>query len=107
MTDKRLVLTTTDSFEQAQQIGQALVEKRLAACVNIVPGMQSIYRWKDRVEQATEWMLLIKTKESLLDTLRAAIRQFHSYDVPEFIAITIDSGSPEYLEWLETSVEQA
>lgn len=105
MTDKRLVLTTVESFEQAQRIAQALVEKRMAACVNIVPGIHSIYRWQGRVEQAPEWMLLIKTKERLLDNLRAEIEKVHSYEVPEFVAVTIDSGSPEYLQWLANSID--
>ena len=105
MTDKRLVLTTVESFEQAQRIAQALVEKRMTACVNIVPGIHSIYRWQGRVEQAPEWMLLIKTKERLLDNLRAEIEKVHSYEVPEFVAVTIDSGSPEYLQWLANSID--
>ena len=105
MTDKRLVLTTVESFEQAQRIAQALVEKRMAACVNIVPGIHSIYRWQGRVEQAPEWMLLIKTKERLLDNLRAEIEKVNSYEVPEFVAVTIDSGSPEYLQWLANSID--
>ena len=105
MTDKRLGLTTVESFEQAQRIAQALVEKRMAACVNIVPGIHSIYRWQGRVEQAPEWMLLIKTKERLLDNLRAEIEKVHSYEVPEFVAVTIDSGSPEYLQWLANSID--
>ena len=105
MTDYKIVLTTTDSLEAAQKIAQAVVEQRLAACVNILPGVQSIYRWKDSVEQATEWLLVVKTQNASLRELEEAIKQLHTYDVPEFIAVSIDSGSPGYLQWLAESVK--
>ena len=105
MSDYKIVLTTTDSLEAAQKIAHAVVEQRLAACVNIVPGIQSIYRWKDKVEQATEWLLVVKTQRSSLRDLEEVINKLHSYDVPEFIAVSIDSGSPPYLQWLTNSVK--
>ena len=104
MTDKLLVLTTSGSEAEARKIAQALVERRLAACVNIVPRIQSVYRWEGKVEQVEEFLLLIKTVKAREEEVRAAICELHSYDVPECIAIPIESGSAEYLKWLSDSV---
>jgi periplasmic divalent cation tolerance protein len=104
MTDNLLVLTTSGSEAEARKIAQALVERRLAACVNIVPRIQSVYRWEGKVEQAEEFLLLIKTVKDRGEQVRAAICELHSYDVPECIAIPIESGSAEYLKWLTDSV---
>src|SRR6267154_6200776 len=100
MTDKRIVLTTAGSGEEAQTIARHLVEKRLAACVNIIPQIESIYRWQGKVESAREWLLLIKTTAEQFEKVRDAIRELHSYDLPECIAVAIEDGSPEYLRWL-------
>jgi periplasmic divalent cation tolerance protein len=105
MTDKLLVLTTIGSETEARKIAQALVERRLAACVNIVPRIQSVYRWAGKVEHAEEYFLLIKTMRHREDQVRSAIRELHTYDLPECIAISIESGSAEYLRWLSDSVE--
>ena len=105
MTDKLLVLTTAGSEMEAQKIAQALVERKLAACVNIVPRIQSIYRWQNKVERAVEYLLLIKTVQAREEQVRAAIRELHSYELPECISILIDGGSMEYLKWLSDSVE--
>jgi periplasmic divalent cation tolerance protein len=104
MTDHRLVLTTTGSQEEARTIARALVERRLAACVNIVPQIESIYRWRDAVDEAQEWLLLIKTSSGAFDRVRAAIQELHSYDVPECICLAIEDGSPGYLDWIADSV---
>jgi periplasmic divalent cation tolerance protein len=104
MTDKRLVLTTCGSLEEARQIAQAVIEHRLAACVNIVPQIESIYRWKGEVETAPEWLLLIKTTTSAFEQLRDAIMKLHSYEVPECIEIAITEGSAAYLSWIEEAV---
>jgi periplasmic divalent cation tolerance protein len=104
MTNKRLVLTTTSSQEEARRIANALVERRLAACVNIVSKIDSIYRWKGKVEEAQEFLLLIKTTESAVENLRDAIQELHSYEVPECIVLPIESGSERYLNWIEESV---
>src|SRR5882672_9886592 len=106
MTDKRLVLTTCGSPEEARRIAQDLVERRLAACVNIVPQIESVYRWQGEVETATEWLLIIKTTADACGTLRDAIGKLHSYDVPECIEIAIEGGSAAYLEWIASSVGQ-
>jgi periplasmic divalent cation tolerance protein len=105
MTDKRLVLTTAGSEEEAQKIARHLVESRLAACVNIVPHIESVYRWEGKVESAQEWLLIIKTSAERFPAVREAIRQLHSYDLPECIAVTIEDGSAPYLKWLEDSVQ--
>ncbi len=104
MTDKRLVLTTAGSEEEGRKIAHALVERKLAACVNIVPQIESIYRWQGKVESAREWLLLIKTTSEKFPAVRDAIRELHSYDLPECIAVIIEDGSPEYLQWLAGSV---
>ena len=104
MTDKRLVLTTCGSPEEARRIAHELVERRLAACVNIVPQIESVYRWKDEVETAAEWLLLIKTTADVFERLRDAIGKLHSYDVPECVQIAIEDGSEAYLEWIANSV---
>jgi periplasmic divalent cation tolerance protein len=104
MTNKRLVVTTTSSQEEARRIANALVERRLAACVNIVSKIDSIYRWKGKVEEAQEFLLLIKTTESAVENLRDAIQELHSYEVPECIVLPIESGSEKYLNWIDESV---
>ncbi|PYX26921.1 MAG: divalent-cation tolerance protein CutA [Acidobacteria bacterium] len=106
MTDKRLVLTTCGSLEEARRIAQELIGRRLAACVNIVPQIESIYRWQGEVETATEWLLIIKTTADAFETLRDSLGKLHSYDVPECIVITIEDGSAAYLDWIGSSVSE-
>jgi len=105
MTDKRIALTTTGSEEEARKIARALVERRLAACVNIIPHMTSIYRWKENVEEASEWLLIIKTTANAFDQVRQAIGELHSYDLPECICLTVEEGSANYLQWIAESVK--
>ena len=104
MTDKQIVLTTAGSEDEARKIAQHLVENRLAACVNIVPQVESIYRWQDKVESSREWLLVVKSTADKFAAVRDAIRALHSYDVPECIALSIEEGSPQYLQWLGESV---
>lgn len=104
MTDKVLVLSTTGSEAEAKRIAQALVERRLAACVNIVPRIQSVYKWEGKVETAEEFLLVIKTTKARSADVQAAIRELHSYDLPECISISMEGGSAEYLKWIEESV---
>jgi periplasmic divalent cation tolerance protein len=105
MTDKILVLTTAGSKEEARKIGRALVERLLAACVNIVPHVGSIYRWEGEIEEAEEFMLIVKTTRSAFTRVRDAIRELHSYDLPECICVPIEEGSVEYLSWIGQSVK--
>ena len=101
VTDKIVVLTTCESEEQAQTLARHLIEHRLAACVNILPGARSIYRWKDKVEDAAEFVLAIKTRRDLFGKLREAIALLHSYEIPEVIALPVVDGSEAYLNWLD------
>jgi len=100
----KVVLTTAGSLEEAQRIAETLVDRRLAACVNIVPRIRSIYRWQDKVETAEEWLLVVKTTGSAFDRVRSAIKELHSYDLPECICLAIEDGSKEYLEWIASCV---
>jgi len=104
MTDKRIVLTTSGSEDEARRIANYLVENQLAACVNMIPRIESIYRWQGKVESSQEWLLLIKTSADKFSGVRDAIRELHSYELPECIAIAIEDGSPDYLQWIEQSV---
>ena len=104
MTDKRIVLSTAGSEEEARRIARYLVERQLAACVNIVPRMESIYRWEGRIESNQEWMLIIKTSADQFPAVRDAVRELHSYELPECIALSIEDGSSEYLDWLGESL---
>ena len=96
----RIVLCTAGSTEQAAEIGRALVERRLAACVNVVGGIRSIYRWKGQVEDEAEALLVIKTHAARVEALRGAVRELHSYETPELIVLPIIDGDPDYLSWL-------
>jgi periplasmic divalent cation tolerance protein len=105
MSTARIVLTTAGSLEEAQKIAHALVERRLAACVNIVPQIESVYRWQGKVESATEWLLIIKTRAGVFERVRDAIRELHSYELPECVMVEIGGGSEKYLSWIEENVK--
>nr|VFK26457.1 MAG: divalent cation tolerance protein [Candidatus Kentron sp. MB]VFK30378.1 MAG: divalent cation tolerance protein [Candidatus Kentron sp. MB]VFK75193.1 MAG: divalent cation tolerance protein [Candidatus Kentron sp. MB] len=100
----RIVLCTCPDLETAEQIATNLVDSGLAACVNIVPKIRSIYKWQGKIENHSESQLIIKTHQQRIPDLEQSIRQQHPYDVPEIIAIKIDSGSSEYLTWLNNLV---
>lgn len=100
MTDKIVVLSTCGSPEEAERIARVLVSKRLAACVNLIPAVRSIYRWKGAMEDAQETLLVIKSSRALFEDLRAEIEKLHSYEVAEVVAMSIVDGSEAYLEWL-------
>jgi periplasmic divalent cation tolerance protein len=104
MTNKILVLTTTGSEDEAMEIAHALVEKRLAACVNVVPRVSSVYCWQGEVEEAEEYLLVIKTSSEIFAQVRDAIKTLHSYEVPECIAVPIVDGSEPYLNWIAESL---
>jgi periplasmic divalent cation tolerance protein len=93
-------LSACASLEEAERIARAVVEKQLAACVNLLPAVRSIYRWKDAVEDQQETLLLMKSSRGLFDQLRAQIEKMHSYEVPEVIAIPMVAGSQGYLDWM-------
>ena len=95
-----LVLTSIAAEGDADAIAKALVDERLAACVSVLPPMQSTYRWKGTVESAAERQLLIKTKAAQVAALEVRVRELHPYEVPEFLVLAIDAGSPAYLSWL-------
>lgn len=99
-----MAMTTTGSTEEAAKIAASLVERRLAACVQIVPGISSVYWWEGEVAQDSESLLLCKTTEERYDELERAIRELHSYTTPEIVAVRIERGSDDYLEWLRRSV---
>ena len=100
-TSARIVLVTCGSLAEGREISRAVVRKRLAACVNVVSApVKSIYRWKGKVEQAREFLLIVKTTARRLKELEKEITRLHSYEVPEFLAIEVDSGSKKYVDWL-------
>ena len=104
MTDPRVVLTTCSSLEEARHIARALVEQQLAACVNLVPQVESMYRWKGEVETSTEVLLVIKTTAGAFERLQAVLTKLHSYEVPECLELTVTDGSKAYLNWIGESV---
>ena len=101
----QLVLTTAGSDAQAESLARALVERRLAACVNIVHGVCSVFRWKGEVTREEEKLLLIKTTASMLEQVRATVRELHSYETPELIALPVEGGDSDYLAWLSDSLK--
>jgi len=96
-----VVLVTAGNRDEGLRIGRALVEERLAACVNVVGPMCSIYRWEGAVEEADEHLLVVKARARDLDALGARVRALHSYDVPEVLALPVTAGSEDYLAWLD------
>ena len=101
MTDKIVVLSTCGSEEEALRVARELVEARLAACVNVAPGVRSIYRWQGEVQDDNEWLLVIKSRRDLLEKLQGQLHKIHSYEVPEVMALSVVDGSPAYLRWLD------
>ena len=104
MTDFQIVLSTCADREQAERIAHRLVEEQLAACVNILPGVQSVYRWQGKVESAAEVLMVIKTSADLVPGVELTIAGLHSYDVPEFLVLTVFGGSHGYLAWLRDNL---
>src|ERR1051325_4984926 len=100
MTEFIVVLVTAGSAEEGDRIAHELVEERLAACVNRIQRVQSIYRWEGKVENSQEELLIIKTRQDLFPRLESRIREIHSYSVPEIIALPLSQGSAPYLQWL-------
>jgi periplasmic divalent cation tolerance protein len=101
VSERIVVLSTVERAEDAERIGRELVERGLAACVNVVPGLVSIYRWKGEVQRAEERLLLIKTRAERFEALREALVALHPYEVPEVLALPIAGGHSPYLAWLD------
>ena len=106
MTDKVVVLVTAGSAEECGKIARAVVEKRLAACVNILGPIRSVYRWKGKVEDEQEHLMVMKTEQARFGALREEVERLHSYDTPEVICLPISEGSEKYLAWLAESVRE-
>src|ERR1039458_4291618 len=104
MTDKIVVFSACANQEDAEKLARLLVEQRLAACVNVVPGIRSYYRWKGAVEAGSECLLIVKSSRDLFAALAAALEKAHSYEVPEAIAIPIVDGAANYLNWLDANL---
>lgn len=99
-----LVFVTGPDRESLRALGRAAVEERLAACANLWDGLESVYRWKGEVEEASEALVLLKTTGGRLEALRRRVVELHPYDEPEFVAVAVDAGSPSYLRWVADSV---
>ena len=99
-----LVLTTLGATADAASLARTLVDERLAACVNILGGVTSVYRWKDQIEKDDEQLLIIKTTSDRIEALQARLAELHSYEVPEFLVMPVSGGSEAYLAWLRASV---
>jgi len=104
MTDKIIVFVTCESREEAEKIAQAIIAEKLAACVNLLPGIRSCYVWERKLTWSEEVLLLIKTTRGRFGQLRERVRALHSYEVPEVVSVSIDEASQSYLDWIDTSV---
>ena len=104
MTDKIIVFVTCESKEQAETIAQTVVTGRLAACVNVLPGIRSCYIWEQKLTWSDEVLLLIKTSRSRFGQLQDRIKALHSYSVPEIVGVTIDDAFQKYVDWIDASV---
>src|ERR1017187_1746584 len=104
MTDKIVVFSTCATEADAERLARALVAGRLAACVNVAPGVRSFYRWKGEIESGVEFLLIIKTSRDLFPALRAEIEKLHPYEVPELLALPVVAGAENYLSWLQSNL---
>jgi periplasmic divalent cation tolerance protein len=104
MANVRIVLTTVARPEDAEKLAQQLVERRLAACVNIVGPIRSVYRWRGQVQNDAEYLLLIKTTAEYVSELQSALKSLHPYELPEFVELAVNGGSEEYLAWVAAEV---
>lgn len=98
-----VIYCTCPDQATAERIAETLVDERLAACVNLVPGLTSIYRWQGQLQRDAEWLLIIKTRRTVYSLLEARLRELHPYEVPEIIALPIQAGSADYLDWIVDS----
>ena len=105
MTDIIVVFSTCPSAEEAEKVARKLLAKQLAACVTLIPGARSLYRWRGEVEEASEHVLLIKSRRGLFDQLRAELGSMHSYEVPEILALPVVEGAPSYIDWIDKELK--
>lgn len=101
----KIAFCTCNNLDTAKKLAELVVEQKLAACVNILPNIYSVYAWNDKVEQSEEVMMILKTPENLIEDLKQTIISNHPYDVPEFICLNITDGHQPYLDWLNTSTK--
>lgn len=106
MTDFIQIITTVEQQADGQALARALVERRLAGCVQIYGPVQSTYRWQGEIETAEEWLCVAKTEAALFDEVERTIRELHKYDVPEILAVPVSAGSADYLQWLRYQVDR-
>jgi periplasmic divalent cation tolerance protein len=104
MSDYRVCLVTCVDVKEAKTMAKSLIKKRLAACVNLVPHVRSIYRWQGKIEESSEVLLLIKSKKSQFEALTEEVQSRHSYECPEIVSLPIQEGSKRYLDWVESSI---
>jgi periplasmic divalent cation tolerance protein len=102
-----MVFCTCPDWDEAMRLGRAIVDRELAACVNVLPGVASIYRWQGKVEQAQEVLLVAKTGSAQFDALRAYIEEAHTYDLPEVLALPVVDGNARYLDWILANIKRA
>jgi periplasmic divalent cation tolerance protein len=102
----RIVMTTVVGPDEAARLGRTLVEERLVACATLIPAIHSIYRWQGQIESSVETLLFLKTESDRLSALEARLLELHSYETPEFLVLSIESGSHSYLEWLQASLRE-
>jgi periplasmic divalent cation tolerance protein len=102
----RIVFTTAATLEEANRLGQILVNERLAACATLIPAVQSIYRWEGKVESANETLLLLKTGPDQVAALEARLYELHTYQTPEFLVLGVEAASQPYLDWLQANLRQ-
>lgn len=98
----QIVLCTCPDQASAARIAETLIDEKLAACVNIVPGLTSVYRWRNKIETAQEHLLLIKTRQDRYASVESALLRIHPYELPEIIAVSVEQGLPKYLHWIDT-----
>ena len=101
MTDKIVVFSTCGSKEEAERLARRLLEEHVAGCVNVISPVHSFYWWKGAIEDANEWLLVIKTSRELFDRVRATLESAHSYELPEVLALPVVAGAPNYLAWMD------
>ena len=107
MTDKIVILSTCPTKEEADRIASMLIDKRLAACVQVVSGIESTYRWKGAVERSTEYLLIVKSTRPLFEKIESELVRAHSYDLPELLALPVVEGLSDYLRWIDQQVDSA